>query len=105
MRFCISLLFNTLISVFPLCFLKLSGKKKFYEDLGVRIVQKVVQNGVWINKMNKRSHPSHQIVTRNKGLNFLKTTKMYERFHWMGMMFFLFLPCTHFTIHNISSQY
>ncbi|HEY0432796.1 MAG TPA: hypothetical protein VGC95_02915 [Chitinophagaceae bacterium] len=62
-----------------------SHRKQFYEKLGVKLVRRVVQNGDLVN-----SSPGHRRTIRSHETArvYLNTIAMYERFHWLCLVFF-----------------
>jgi hypothetical protein len=73
---------------------------KFYERLGVHLVNHFTQNGVMINKLVKRKFPDHKVVSNRKSsiAALINQTYLFERFH---LIFFLFFG---FTIVYASSK-
>ena len=66
----------------------LSADKKVYERYGVKFIRKFVQNGDIVNsRTNGLGAPS--IKGKAKARNYLKTIAMYERYHWICLIFFL----------------
>jgi len=63
--------------------LHISKQKKFYHRIGIKIVQKLVQDGQW----------------RGDFKSYLKTIAMYERYHWICFVFF-----TSTTLYGYSSN-
>ncbi len=69
--------------------LMLSSNKRFYEKLGVKLVRKFVQNGDVVKKVTKKQNRS--IINGSiQARRYLKNIAMYERFHWICFIFFLF---------------
>ena len=52
--------------------LQISKRQKFYHKIGIKIVQKLVQDGQWSGDLRR----------------YLSTIAMYERFHWCCFLFF-----------------
>lgn len=67
----------------------LSDESKFYERLGARFVRKFVQDGDIVNYMS-RQNKAEASRGNDYPKGYLKTISMYERFHWICMVFFTF---------------
>lgn len=66
----------------------LSADKKVYEKYGIKFIRKFVQNGDIVNSQtNGLGAPS--IKGKAKAKEYLKTLAMYERYHWICLIFFL----------------
>ena len=66
----------------------LSADKKVYEKYGIKFIRKFVQNGDIVNsRTNGLGAPS--IKGKAKARDYLKTIAMYERYHWICLLFFL----------------
>lgn len=71
-----------------LCKFTLSADKKVYEKYGIKFIRKFVQNGDIVNsRTNGLGAPS--IKGKDKARDYLKTIAMYERYHWICLLFFL----------------
>lgn len=72
-------------------FYQLSYNRRFYESLGVKWVRRFVQDGELVSRFARRRMPDHRVI-RNKaaGRSYLKTVAMYERYHFLCFLFFLF---------------
>lgn len=68
---------------------QLSNKRNLYEKFGVKIVRKFVQNGEWIRSTFNESYKP-TIKNISKANAYVKTIYIYERFHWLCFIFFLF---------------
>jgi len=68
----------------PPKWLQLSHNPKFYERLGARFVRKFVQNGDYA-KSDKRV-----ISNKANAQLYSKTLLMYEKYHFLCLLFFLF---------------
>lgn len=67
--------------------LQVSRDRRFYERAGIRFVRELVQDGGFSNRISGKKH--FKVQERNKGVNYLKTIEMYERFHIECLLFFL----------------
>ncbi|HTD98267.1 MAG TPA: hypothetical protein VK668_03240 [Mucilaginibacter sp.] len=68
---------------------QLSGNKRFYERLGVRFIQRFVQNGTYINKSIRKNDSGYKLIKdRAQAQQYLNTIQMYERYHLMCFIFF-----------------
>ena len=71
--------------------LQLSKSTRFYERLGVRVIRRFVQHGDIANRISRKNKPGYQVITQKSNpAAYLKTIAMYERFHLMCLLFFLF---------------
>jgi hypothetical protein len=71
--------------------LQLSKSAAFYERLGVRFIRKFVQHGDIANSISRKTKPNYQVIAqKNDPATYLKTINMYERFHMLCLVFFLF---------------
>jgi hypothetical protein len=71
--------------------LQLSKNTRFYERLGVRVIRRFVQHGDIANRISRKNKPGYQVITQKSNpAAYLKTIAMYERFHLMCLLFFLF---------------
>jgi glycosyl-4,4'-diaponeurosporenoate acyltransferase len=67
----------------------LSSNRRFYERIGVRQVRRFVQNGDVAKGMAGKE--KEKVVNNvSQARYYLKTISMYERFHWICFIFFLF---------------
>ena len=78
---------------------QMSNRRKTYERAGAKLIRKFVQNGDWLNyiRLNRKHIVINDVGQADK---YLKTIAMYERYHWMCFIFFLFT-----TIHGFVSGY
>ncbi len=68
--------------------LMLGSTRKFYEKWGVKYILKFVQNGSLVKMLsNKRSYVV--INGKSQARQYLKTILMYERYHWICLLFFM----------------
>jgi len=66
----------------------LSTNKKFYEKLGVKKIRKLVQNGDFVRTLG--GGQTNQVIKGpSQARQYLKTIAMYERYHWICLVFFL----------------
>lgn len=81
---------SLLVGILPnsiLDLLMFGSSKKFYEKLGVKYIVKFVQNGSVVkNLTNKQGYVI--INGKSQARQYLKTISMYERFHWICLLFF-----------------
>src|SRR4051812_14993265 len=82
------------ISIFsllvPTRLLQLSNRPKFYENLGIKLIRKFVQNGEYINLLIRKFKPGHKTISnKTDATRYLKTVQMYDRYHFWGLVFFL----------------
>lgn len=68
--------------------LALSADKKVYEKYGIKFIRKFVQNGDMVNSHAKTSGAT-SIKNKVQARKYLKTIAMYERYHWICLIFFL----------------
>lgn len=69
--------------------LQLSTDKRFYEKCGVKLIQKLVQNGTYANRAVNKNDPQYKVVkNRAQAQNYLNTIAMYERYHLSCFIFF-----------------
>jgi hypothetical protein len=69
--------------------LQLSSNKKFYERLGVKLIQKLVQNGTFANNAIHKNDPQYKVIkNRAQAQNYLSTIAMYEHYHLACFVFF-----------------
>ena len=72
--------------------LQLSYKPEFYERLGVKKIRHFVQDGDIINRSIRKDLPHHRIIRDKSSLvKYLKTVEMYERYHFICLIFFLLI--------------
>lgn len=69
--------------------LRFSSNRRFYERAGVRVVRKVVQDGTLVRRQERKSSPNGHVVAGKSYESYLRTTALYEKFHWMCGVFFL----------------
>ncbi|QEM10757.1 hypothetical protein [Mucilaginibacter rubeus] len=70
--------------------LQLSSNTKFYERFGIRFIRKFVQHGDFANQLARTSDPRYRVIRNGAApANYLKTIMMYERYHFMCLIFFL----------------
>jgi hypothetical protein len=74
----------------PARLLQLSNNTKFYENLGVKVIRKFVQNGDLINRHIRKSNPQHNLIKgRQNAAKYMQTVMMYERYHFLCFIFFM----------------
>lgn len=70
---------------------RLSRRRRFYESLGVKWVRHFVQDGDLVTRFNRKRSPGHRVIRNRKaGRNYLRTVSVYERYHFLCFLFFLF---------------
>jgi Glycosyl-4,4'-diaponeurosporenoate acyltransferase len=68
---------------------QLSSRARFYEVLGVKFIQRFVQNGTYINRIIRRNDESYKVIRdRRQVQRYLSTINMYERYHVSCFVFF-----------------
>lgn len=88
--FIVSIVISTLIGFAPGKFyrqLHFSKRRSFYENLGVKIIRKFVQNGDLVKKVQTEKD-STIIKDVASAKRYLLTLEMYSRFHWVCFCFF-----------------
>lgn len=71
--------------------LQLSKSTRIYERLGVRFICRFVQQGDIANRISRKNKPGYRVIVQKSNPSaYLKTVAMYERFHLMCLLFFLF---------------
>ncbi|AYL95719.1 hypothetical protein [Mucilaginibacter celer] len=71
--------------------LQLSNSTRLYQRLGVRFIRRFVQHGDIANRISRKNKPGYTAIPqKNNPAMYLKTIAMYERFHFMCLLFFLF---------------
>jgi hypothetical protein len=69
---------------------QLSNNTKLYERLGVRFIRKFVQHGDIANRLSKKNDPAYLVIRKRVNHEgYLKTIMMYERYHFICLIFFL----------------
>jgi hypothetical protein len=92
---CMQLLYVVIsISFFSLAIpakvLQLSRNPKFYEGLGVKFIRKLVQNGEYANRFIRKNNPQYNLIkNKTQAERYIRTVKMYERYHFLCFIFFL----------------
>lgn len=66
----------------------ISADKKVYEKYGIKFIRKFVQNGDIVNSHSKTLGAT-AIKDKAQARKYLKTIAMYERYHWICLLFFL----------------
>lgn len=74
--------------IIPVSWLQLSSQPKFYEKAGVKFIRKFVQNGDYFKQKIRL------ISNYNTALKYRNTIYMYERYHFLCLVFFL-QTCIH----------
>lgn len=68
--------------------LMFGSTRKFYENLGVKYILKFVQNGSLVRMLSNRQ--SYAVINgKSHARQYLKTISMYERYHWICLLFFV----------------
>ena len=71
--------------------LQFSNSPKTYEKYGVKIIRRFVQHGDLINRSFRRISAGYKVIKDIRQLKrYLNSIAMYERFHFMCFLFFLF---------------
>jgi hypothetical protein len=65
-------------------------RRRQYEKWQVKSVRWLAQNGTFANRFGKEKERDLQIKNIIQAKRYLKTIAMYERYHWMCLIFFLF---------------
>lgn len=87
----IFLILGFVFSILPqkvLIKLHIGSSRRIYERCGVKTIRKYVQDGDWVNSLNKKP-PSSRFDDVINVKKYLTTIAMYERFHWFCFIFFL----------------
>ena len=81
--------------------IQLSQSSGFYEKAGVRWVRKFVQNGDFVKRITRKEEEKEQRVIKDRKAieKYLKTIAMYERYHFVCLVFFL-LTTSHSAFHK-----
>lgn len=70
---------------------QLSRSTRFYERLGVKFIRRFVQHGDIANRFSRKNKPGYRVTgPKNAARAYLKTIAMYERFHILCLLFFVF---------------
>ena len=70
--------------------MQLSQSSGFYEKAGVRWVRKFVQNGDVVKRITRKDEKEQRVIKDRKAIEkYLKTIAMYERYHFVCLVFFL----------------
>ncbi|MBN8856277.1 MAG: hypothetical protein BGO55_17325 [Sphingobacteriales bacterium 50-39] len=75
--------------------------RRQYEKWKIKAVRWFVQDGTLAKKFNKSSEQSFFITTIAQAKQYLTTISMYERFHWMCLLFFLLSSIHSFVLGKI----
>lgn len=67
--------------------MQLSGAPKFYERFGVKIIRRFVQDGDIASKSLRSG--GRVIMNKARAQKYLNTIEMYERYHFLCLIFFL----------------
>jgi hypothetical protein len=85
----VSLIFGFLPAAFFQS-MQLSQSSGFYEKAGVRWVRKFVQNGDVVKRITRKDEKEQRVIKDRKAIEkYLKTIAMYERYHFVCLVFFL----------------
>lgn len=72
--------------------LQISRNPQLYKRLGVKRIRQFVQDGDIINRAIRKDLPQHCRIRDRTSLNkYLKTVEMYERYHFICLIFFLLI--------------
>jgi len=81
---------SVLSLLIPARILQISYQPKFYQTLFIKQIRKFVQNGDLVNGLIRRSKPTHRTIkAKADASRYLSTVVMYERFHFLCLIFFL----------------
>jgi hypothetical protein len=73
----------------PVGQIQLSHNPRFYENFGVKFIRKFVQNGEFINRLIRKAKPNYRIIkSKANAMQYMKTIKMNERYHFICFVFF-----------------
>ena len=88
----IFILFSLIFALLPGSIFRrfqLNNSTAFYERLGVRFIQKFVQNGTYVNRAIRKNNPEYKLIKdRTQARQYLNTINMYERYHMLCFIFF-----------------
>jgi hypothetical protein len=86
------ILFSLIFALLPgsiFQYFQLSSSTAFYERLGVKFVQKFVQNGTYVNRAIRKNNPEYKLIKdHTQARQYLNTINMYERYHLLCFIFF-----------------
>ncbi|TDB67086.1 glycosyl-4,4'-diaponeurosporenoate acyltransferase CrtO family protein [Arundinibacter roseus] len=69
---------------------QLSNQKKWYEKAGIKVFRKITQNGEWVYRLSsEKENTKRRVRLKANQQTYLRTIAMYERFHWIFLIFFL----------------
>jgi len=82
--------------------IQLGKTSSFYKSIGVNFINQFAQNGEIINKLVKRRYPNYKMVSGNRRSisRLVSQTYMFEKFHFMMFLFFMFV-----TVYAIIEHY
>ncbi|PWU01908.1 MAG: hypothetical protein C5B52_06475 [Bacteroidetes bacterium] len=84
--------FSLVTIFFPNSFfdkIQLSKSTLFYKKLGIKLVNKLAQNGEFVNRMVQKKYPEYKVVRdRDSIKKIISTSYMFEKFHFMMFVFF-----------------
>lgn len=66
---------------------RIGNRRAIYEKMGVRFMRRFIQDGDWVRSLSDISMP-WRIGNAEHAYKYLTTVDMYERFHWMCLVFF-----------------
>jgi hypothetical protein len=76
--------------VIPAPLLQLSNDPKFYKSTGVKLIRKFVQNGELINRYIRKNNSQYNLIKgRQNAAKYMQTVVMYERYHFLCLVFFM----------------
>jgi hypothetical protein len=74
--------------------LTLSDNRKTYERIGVTFILWFVQNGTWVNRLQRKSGKHKALIhNRKSARSYLGTIDMQERYHYSCFVFFTLSAC------------
>lgn len=70
-------------------FLTLSNNRRIYEMIGIRVMRWLVQDGMLVNRVNRRLGKKHRRISNiGSARAYLATIAVQERFHYSCFVFF-----------------
>jgi len=83
------IIISLMSAVVPSKYYQLSRRSKYYERLGVKKIRFFVQDGNWRWSVSKDKQAAIKLIgSRSQAAKYLKTVKMYERYHLICLVFF-----------------
>lgn len=73
--------------------MQLGKTTSFYKSIGVNFINQFAQNGEIINRLVRRRYPNYKMVSgsRRSIRRLVSQTYMFEKFHFMMFLFFMFV--------------